>query len=120
MSRSDHLLPLSDALSPAPLGPRRSHPGTSYAYAEFVSGKRGELTLELCLYCATKIWINDVLVGSYEDRGPCGELRSETLEVPVRLGRNAILVKASARTGLCGFGLDMTASAQAPKITWWR
>ncbi len=112
-SHKKHAIAFADALAPVYYESPNTDSGIAYAYAEITCEARGEVTLVLDTKCPIKLFVNGALHG---DSGT--EPLPETL--PLKQGRNTLLIKAAKFRGNCTVGIDLKPTEPAGTMTWWK
>ncbi len=122
-SRADdgHLVDLQEAFTPVFEYYPRFDNGTGYAYAEFTSERRQWAIVNLGVYNAMKVWLNDKLVHESTTQVPHDQSAAASAECVIKQGRNTLLVKMSKIPGPFKFSLDFGPAGKEPvQIKWWK
>jgi hypothetical protein len=112
-SHEKHAIAFTDALAPVAYESPNADSGIAYAYAEITCEARCEVSLILDTKCPVKIFVNGAIHG---DSGT--EPLPETL--PLKQGRNTLLIKAAKFRGDCTVGIDLKPAEPAGTMTWWK
>ena len=116
-----HIVDLQQALTPVYEYYPRFDNGTAYAYAEFKSDKRQNISVRLEIHDAMKVWINGKLIHESNTQVPHDQTEAVTVPCFIREGRNTILVKVSKIPGPFKFALDFRLDPKdPPQIKWWK
>jgi len=112
--RDKHRMDLQQACSLASQPEPNADYGTAYCFAEFVSERRQDVTLNFGAQHPTKAWLNGELVFATDQTAPPGKLPNHSVESVIRLGKNSILIKTSKSPGECVASFDMESRTDLP------
>lgn len=118
----EHVLDLQEAFSPVfQYYPRFDH-ATGYAYAEFTSDKRQEVTFRMGVQNDMKVWLNGRLVHASRQQVPHDQFGAQVEHgVLLRQSRNTLLVKCSKIPGPFRFSIHFEDDKERPiPLNWWK
>lgn len=94
--------------------------GVGYAYAEFATDRRGEVTVNVGIQDAMKVWLNGTLIFETADHLPAAAFETRDIDAYVRQGRNTLLVKVTKIPGPFRFSIDSISSGEPLGLRWWK
>lgn len=116
-----HEIDLGEALAPSVSTGDGCGWSTAYAYAEIMSDKRQPAYLRLGAQGALKVWLNGLQVHDSQNHPPAGQWDLHTVDVPLKHGRNTVLLKISKRPGPFGISFNVESATREPlRVKWWK